>query len=187
MQLIINSPISWLLLALLLGFLMYAMMRIKGEQQQFLDECIEYGLGEFILPIANWWTATEQKDQELLFQRVDTQYDWFAKFQQFHGSTNLNKLLDQIIEECKLDFDEDVIIETQPSYVFQDTKLCEEIKQLIRVEGKASKDITDRIYIDLVLIQTECNYYIFESTSSVLNGSVEGPYFEETLKHLKLF
>jgi hypothetical protein len=54
------------------------------------------------------------------------------------------------------------------------------------VEGKASQNVVDRIYYDIYIMRAlnDDGYFIFESWSSVLNGLVEGPYFEEGLSEL---
>jgi hypothetical protein len=170
--------------------LSYSLLKIKNEKKDFLDQVNWYSIGKFKLPIANWWTLVNSSEYELLFKRTDTHYDWYARFYLEEKQTDLkldiNQVLEEILNQKALQFDQDAIIETDPRYVIKSEVLTASIKQFIRVEGMASQDI-ERIYLDLVLIHFEDDsLYCFESTSSVLNGSVEGPFFEETLKLAQL-
>jgi hexokinase len=71
--------------------------------------------------------------------------------------------------------------------IFRDSEIQREFQEVIRVEGKASQKVIERIYYDIYLTRrlNEPGYFIFESKSSVLNGLVEGPYFEESLSELE--
>lgn len=80
----------------------------------------------------------------------------------------------------------DVVFETDSRVLFRDSAIQEHFQEVIRVEGKASQNVIKRIYYDIYLMraQDDKGYFIFESWSSVLNGLVEGPYFEESLSEL---
>ena len=51
----------------------------------------------------------------------------------------------------------------------------------LRVEGKATEKVINRLYLDIYLFQYKEDAYFFISRSSVLNGIVEGPFFEEMI------
>jgi hypothetical protein len=186
MDLLINSPISWIIFIGIMLFLTFSMGKIKQEKLEYLDEATNYQLAELTIPIANWWTQVSEEPNELLFKRTDTHYDWYARFSVHQTASTLNELLDQILQEQKLQFDQEVIIETDARYLIVDNVVQNNIEQLIKAEGTASKDEIERIYLDLILIRSKSGkVYVFESTASVLNGGVEGPYFEEAIKNIK--
>lgn len=167
------------------------MKAIKAEAKTFLDESYLVQFHNLCLPIPEWWTIVEQTDQSLKFMRTDTRYDWFARFT-WHESTEektLPDILKDYIETQELDYDkDDVAIETDSRVIFRDPKIQEYLQEVIRVEGKASEKIVDRVYMDIVIIRplNEKGYFLFESRSSVLNGSLEGPFYEEALAHIAL-
>jgi hypothetical protein len=187
MDLLINSPISWIIFIGIMLFLAFGMSKIKQEKLEYLDEAKNYTLGEFVLPIADWWSQISEDANELLFKRLDTHYDWYARFSVHQTDKSLNSLLDEIIQEQNIQFDQEVIIETDARYLILDQTVQNQVEQLIKAEGTASKDEIERIYLDLILLKTNSGkVYVFESTASVLNGGVEGPYFEEAIKNIKL-
>jgi hypothetical protein len=186
MDVVFNSPISWIIFIGIMLFLAFSMSKIKQEKLEYLDEAQNYQLAEFNLPIANWWTQLSDDPNELLFKRIDTHYDWYARFSVYQTASTLNELFDQIIQEQNIQFDQEVIIETDARYLILDPITQNNIEQLIKAEGTASKDEIERIYLDLILLRTKSGkVYVFESTASVLNGGVEGPYFEEAIKNIK--
>jgi hypothetical protein len=138
--------------------------------------------------IPNWWTLTQQSDHLLRFERTDTRYDWYAHFGYFpdHENKDLPKLLEEKLNYEGIEFDMDVVFETDSRVLFRDDLVQEQFQEVIRVEGKASQNVVDRIYYDVYLMRKlgDKGYFIFESRSSVLNGLVEGPYFEESLSEL---
>jgi hypothetical protein len=138
--------------------------------------------------IPKWWGLTEQNSVRLKFERTDTRYDWYANFVYFpdHENKDMPKLLEEKLNLEGIEFDLDVVFETDSRVLFRDDKIQEEFQEVIRVEGKASQNVVDRIYYDIYIMRrlNDNGYFIFESRSSVLNGLVEGPYFEESLSEL---
>ena len=164
-------------------------MKIIGsEKSTFRDECYEVHFGPLSLQIPKWWTITEQSPLQLRFERTDTKYEWFALFTYIpdHMNKTLPDLLEDKLNLEKVEFDEDVIFETDSRVLFRDSAIQEYFQEVIRVEGKGSQNVVDRIYYDLYLMraQEDKGYFIFESWSSVLNGMLEGPFFEESLSEL---
>lgn len=190
MDIFTNHIIDWIVIVALLIGAMYTMRVIGEEKSTFIKDSYLVRFGELNLMIPNWWTITKQKPESLKFERTDTRYEWFALFQHFPDSEN--KTLPQLLEDKlnleKIEFDSDVIFETDSRLLFRNKKTQEEFQEVIRVEGKASQNVEERIYYDIYLLKklNSEGYFIFESRSSVLNGPLEGPYFEESLSELNL-
>lgn len=191
MENILNHLFDWAILALLLGGAIYTLFIIRRESSDFIDESYEVQFGRLSLPIPRWWTVTRQENQLIEFGRTDTRYDWYARFEFFPDDNNvpLTDILHAKIEREELDYDkDDVVIETESRHLFKDAVTQNHFIEVIRVEGKASQRIEDRVYLDLYIFRNraEGGHYICESRSSVLNGLVEGPFFEECLSLMKV-
>lgn len=183
-----NHLIEWLVLLILLGLAAYALKVVGQEGSTFKDESYEVQFSNLSLMIPNWWTITSQQDGLIVFERTDTRYDWKATFEYFpdHQSKDMPQLLEEKLNLEKIEFDEDVVFETDSRVLFRDDKIQEYFQEVIRVEGKATHDVLERTYYDLYVLRglNDNGYFIFESRSSILNGLVEGPYFEESLSEL---
>ena len=188
MEIITSHIFDWLILLLLLLGALYTMKIIGQENSSFRQDSYEVQFGNLSLKIANWWTLTEQGPTRLKFERTDTHYDWYSIFSYFsdHAGKDLPKILEEKLNLEGIEFDSDVVFETDSRVLFRDDKTQEEFQEIIRVEGKATQNVVDRIYYDIYLTRrlNDNGYFIFESRSSVLNGSLEGPYFEESLSEL---
>lgn len=138
--------------------------------------------------IPNWWSIVSNDGNHLRFERTDTRYDWYANFLYFPDNENksIPTLLEEKLNLEKIEFDMDVVFETDSRVLFRDSEIQEYFQEMVRVEGQGSQDVTERIYYDIYIMKAENDpgYFIFESKSSVLNGLVEGPYFEESLAEL---
>lgn len=188
MDIFSNNLFEWfLLISLILGAL-YTMKIIGEEKLSFKDESYEVQFSDLSLMIPNWWTIMEQNEARIRFARTDTRYDWYAVFAYYpdHGGKNLPDLLTAKLDLEKIEFDMDVTFETDSRVLFRDSKIQEYFQEVIRVEGKGSQNVIDRLYYDIYImrVQGDPGYFMFESRSSVLNGLVEGPYFEESLSEL---
>jgi hypothetical protein len=179
---------DWLIVVALLAGAIYTLRIIGQEKSSFRDEAYEVQFGRLALMIPNWWSITKQTPELLRFERTDTRYDWFCVFAYIsdHRGKTLPELLTEKLNLEGIEFDSDVVFETDSRVLFRDSVIQEYFQEIIRVEGKATQNIEDRIYYDIYLMraQGEAGYFIFESRSSVLNGLVEGPYFEESLAEL---
>lgn len=188
MDIFTNHIFDWIVLLLIIGGAVYTMKIIGKEKTTFKDESYEVRFGRLSLMIPNWWTIVKKEDTFLRFERTDTRYDWKATFSYFpdHGDKTLPELLEDKLNLEEIEFDMDVVFETDSRVLFRDSEIQEHFQEIIRVEGKASQKIVDRIYYDIYLMKglKDQGYFIFESWSSVLNGLVEGPYFEESLSEL---
>jgi hypothetical protein len=179
---------DWLILATIIGGAFYTLHIIGQESSTFMEDSYLVEFGNLKLTIPNWWSITEQNPHSIKFARTDTRYDWFAVYQ--YIDDHQNKPLDELLKDKfnleKIEFDMDVVFETDSRVLFRDSKIQEHFQEVIRVEGQGSQDVVDRIYYDIYLMRglNDRGYFIFESRSSVLNGLVEGPYFEESLSEL---
>jgi hypothetical protein len=189
MEIVSAHLFEWLILILLLGGMIYTLKIIGQEKSSFKDESYEVQFEDLSLMIPNWWTIIEQTPTTIKFQRTDTRYDWYAIFTYFpdHEGKAMPLILEEKLNSEILEFDMDVVFETDSRVLFRDEKIQEEFQEVIRVEGQASQDVVERLYYDIYLMRrlNDKGYFIFESRSSVLNGIVEGPYFEESLSELK--
>ena len=59
---------------------------------------------------------------------------------------------------------------------------------MVRLEGTATADRAERLYYDAFLIRNlkTGSFLYAESKSSILNGLVEGPYFEAVMTGMEL-
>lgn len=179
---------EWFILITLIAGAIYTMQVIGQEKSTFRQEAYEVQFGDLGLMIPNWWTLTEQSPSQLKFERTDTYYNWYALYCYIsdHEEKDLPKLLEEKLNREAIEFDPDVIFETDSRILFRDPLIQEQFQEIIRIEGKATQNAIDRIYCDIYLMRRleGRGYFLFESRSSVLNGSLEGPYFEESLSEL---
>lgn len=188
MDIFSNHFFDWIVvIALILGAI-YTMKIIGEEKSSFKDDSYQVQFGALSLTIPNWWTITAQSSHVLKFERTDTRYDWRALFQYFpdHQNKTLPQLLEEKLNQEEIEFDQDVVFQTDSRVLFRDSKVQEHFQEVIRVEGKGSQRMIERIYYDIYVMRglDDQGYFIFESWSSVLNGMLEGPYFEESLSEL---
>lgn len=188
MEIFTNHIIDWLLLLIFLGGALYTLKVIGQEKSTFKDESYEVRFGNLSLMIPNWWSIVQNEKTYLRFERTDTRYDWYANFSYYpnHENKSIPTLLEEKLDLEKIEFDMDVVFETDSRVLFRDSEIQEYFQEVVRVEGQGSQDVVDRIYYDIYIMKAEndSGYFIFESKSSVLNGLVEGPYFEESLSEL---
>ena len=189
----INSSniLEWSILIFMLLGLFYGAIAIKNEKRVFLQNLKTFHIKQFKLKIPSWWglekdTVSPTKSS---FIRKDTRYDWRASFEWFNledkdKDLSGRDLFIEIIKSKEIFFDEvGSVIHTRPFPQFDRPHL-----QTARVEGMATQFGTERIYYDafIVLDKRVNGYLLCESRSSVLNGMVEGPYFEEVIKSIEI-
>ncbi|MBT3983743.1 MAG: hypothetical protein HOE90_20480 [Bacteriovoracaceae bacterium] len=173
----------------MLLFFIYGMIAIREERDAYLDTAIPMSFGPFSLPIPSWWTKTSAEDDEsvFVFERTDTRYEWYAEFLDM-GVTDQS-----LIELTRIDMEKhDIILDqkeiriSEACHLFTNEKIIANVEGFIRLEGTGTKESKDRIYLDYVLFRLKDKTTIMaRSQSSVLNGVLEGPYFEEVLKNAK--
>ena len=181
---------EWLILGAMVAGAFYTLHIIGQESSSFREDSYSVEFGVLKLMIPNWWSITLQDPTKMKFERTDTRYDWYAIYEYFpdHEEKPLDELLKDKLNLEKIEFDMDVVFETDSRVLFRDSVVAEHFQEVIRVEGQGSQDVVDRIYYDIYIMRGlgDQGYFIFESRSSVLNGLVEGPYFEESLSELEM-
>lgn len=133
---------------------------------------------------------TEESNHHVLWERTDTRYEWQAKLQWEEGlnkSISIEEDFKNRIEELEMIFDLDSSDILMPSDFKSMKEVNEGILELVRIEGTATQSGTERRYLDAFLIRDHAREETLFATSlsSVLNGLVEGPYFEEMMLTLK--
>tara|TARA_R110002049_G_scaffold298634_1_gene488451 strand:+ start:413 stop:1000 length:588 start_codon:yes stop_codon:yes gene_type:complete len=182
-----QNPFAWtFVLACLIG-LAYAMKAIKKEKSIFIENSVPIEFGPYILKVPGWWSITLQNENELKFERTDTRYDWFAIFKIEELQENSKSIVEEFTDEIhlrKLMFDTDAGVIHQPESTKQKALMNADVA---RVEGTATQNGIERVYYDAMLARDkETNKRLWaESRSSVLNGLVEGPYFEYVIQNLE--
>lgn len=187
LEIFTQHPIAWSTLLLLLFGLAYAMHAIKKEKEIFIENAKEVEFGPYILSVPGWWTLTHRSDEQLRFERTDTRYDWFAIFNMSELNPSDLSIVEEFtneIHERKLLFDADAGVIHEPASMKQHAL---ENAEVARVEGTATQNGIERVYYDAMLARdNELHKRIWaESKSSVLNGLVEGPYFEYVIQNIK--
>lgn len=188
MEILSSHALDWIILLALLAAAIYTLKVIGQEKSTFREECYQVQFADLGLIIPKWWTITEQSPAHLKFERTDTRYDWFATYTYVpdHQQKDMPKLLEEKLNHELIEFDMDVVFETDSRVLFRDSQVQEQFQEVIRVEGQASQNVMDRIYYDIYLMRrlNDPGYFMFVSRSSILSGAIEGPYFEESLSEL---
>ncbi len=181
--------LEWLAFFLLMALGVYTMRVIKNEKKNYLENAKKINFKKFQLLVPQWWGEVKtDSDNELLFKRLDTRYDWEAKFIWSEVSSDLDiiELFKVKIHARKILFDEDSSVIHNPSDFQKKDLIASKEFEMVRIEGMATADRSERLYYDAFLIrELSTGHYLYaESRSSVLNGLVEGPYFEEVMLRL---
>jgi len=185
-----TTPYFFIPLILFLGALLYCIWVMKREEYNFEDQAKTFQLGPIQLKVPPWWTPKNQiENKKVSFYRSDTHYDWLATFQVMpliDQSTPMESKLIQQIQKKEILFDQQEAILKPSSKLMEKEFFQNKNISLLHVEGMATQGEIERIYYDVYLMVDDTHQleYLFESRSSVLNGSVEGPYFEKVIEAL---
>lgn len=177
--------LEWTLLLAGILFLAYTAVVIKEEKASYLESAHPTKLKNFTFLIPSWWGVINQSDSHIAYERQDTYYEWRADFlwKDSLGEIPIEKQCVNKMKELQLEFDLDTSIIKNPSDFKNHPAIKSKNLEIVRIEGTATKGGTDRKYIDCFLIrdlQQKAHLWAI-SESSVLNGAVEGPYFEEVM------
>ena len=181
---------DWIILILILAILAYTLIVIKEEKKSYKESAIKIIFGDFIFLIPSWWGKVEETNHILRYQRLDTFYEWEAKFEfiEYKEDLTIEDQFKEKIHELKIIFDPDSGVIMNPSD-FNDHPLVKSKRvTIVRIEGTATQDEIHRRYLDAFLIKDHLKKKTLFATSlaSVLNGGIEGPYFEEVLLNFDL-
>lgn len=171
--------------------LLYAALVIKNEKDAYIENSNDMEFFNFRLFIPSWWGKREtSQSNELIFERQDTRYDWYCSFQYFPDNDRLTKeIVKEFIEKNQWVFDPEELIEfSEPEAFFTESKTKERIEDFFRMEGTGTKAVETRCYFDIICIRDLMadGYLLAFSESSILNGGVDGPYFETLVKQLEI-
>lgn len=183
--------IQWILVSLALVGMIYAMLVIKNEKFDYLKRAVATNFHGYHLLLPSWWSRSEKSTEEnISFERTDTYYDWRANFRLLKDKESFAKpmeiLFRDLIEQQNIQFDENEAIIHEPTEFKNIPAITSGDFEVIRVEGMGTEDKEERIYLDAFLLRNnKTQEHIFgQSHSSVLNGMLEGPYFEQVLQNL---
>ncbi|MDO9182460.1 MAG: hypothetical protein Q7U04_08625 [Bacteriovorax sp.] len=182
---------QWLALVLLMGLGIYTMWIIKNEKKTYIENAHIIIFKQFKLFTPAWWgEVPTNSENELCFKRLDTRYDWEARFiwNPTENQKDLIELFKEHIEDRKILFDEDTSIIYNPSDFKEGALITSGNYEMVRLEGTATADRQDRLYYDAFIIRNKLSgeFLYAESKSSILNGLVEGPYFEAVMTSMEL-
>ncbi|OUR98655.1 hypothetical protein A9Q84_04355 [Halobacteriovorax marinus] len=183
--------IEWLIFGGIILYAIYTMISIKEEKQAYVENSVEFEFKNFLFFLPSWWSNTTKEGEEdhVTFERTDTRYDWKAtlewnKASDEEFSTPIEEVLVKRLEQFKLIFDpEESVIDT-PAKFEEFIPVIEGRVEIVHIEGTATEDVSERVYFDSYLIKDNINqaFLFAHSRSSILNGAVEGPYFEEVMR-----
>lgn len=180
---------AWLIIIGLTLLAAYTMYVIKNEKQSYLETAINFDFHgiRFLIPL--WWTQTATETDYAAFERKDTRYDWIAKFFFYVDESNapIEELFKEKIKKLDLVFDQDTSVIYNPIHFQKNPYVQNKVLEIVRIEGTATEDGCERVYYDAILIRNlktdECVYC--SSRSSILNGGIEGPFFEEAIMNFE--
>ncbi|EQC47527.1 hypothetical protein [Bacteriovorax sp. Seq25_V] len=176
---------GWSVLTIILVYLTYMAFSIKNETKVALATGKEFRFGGLLFNIPLWWTETFSSDEKYIFERTDTRYDWRATFLKYNFKLNETQNLQDVFEsyaiEKKLVFDEENVIIKVPENIISFSDIGVEA---LRIEGTATQDDEHRLYIDILIFKNADEIFIVESKSSILNGLLEGPFFEQMIANI---
>lgn len=182
---------QWLVFFAIMALGVYTLKVIKNEKRNYLENAQTVLFKKFVLLTPRWWTLVPgESENEISFKRTDTRYDWEARFVWIEEESKLDliELFKEKIHARRILFDEENSVIHNPSD-FREKDLIKSGRfEMVRLEGTATADRMERMYYDAFLIrELSSGHYLYaESKSSVLNGLVEGPYFEEVMLRLSL-
>ena len=171
---------QWILLIVALLGMAYAAFVIKREKDSAFVHGHDYEFHGVKFRVPTWW-AEKESESGLSFHRADTYYDWRSNFTWHATPKDFNQFTIDWFAEKKIIIDEDGSMEENLQHVFKDSDFQKSIIRARRIEGMGTQDVEKRIYLDVVFIQMQKGLMVAQSHSSVLNGCLEGPYFEEVV------
>jgi len=187
----IGLAFEWFAFFLLMALGVYTMRVIKNEKRNYLENAQEILFKSFKLITPRWWSLVDTgSEDEICFKRLDTRYDWEARFiwNTSPSEKDLIELFKEKIYDRKILFDEENSVIHNPSDFVEKDLIKSGEYEMLRLEGTATADRQERLYYDAFIVRhiKDGHYLYAESKSSILNGLVEGPYFEEVMLRLEI-
>jgi len=170
-------PSMWTFILIVLVLLTYAAIKIKNEPNDYLKKSTLFEFQQFLLQIPSWWTLVVNEKNLIRFERTDTRYDWYCEYRTLTKSDlSAKTVLENLVKNLNLVFDDENNFE---SFSLENISV-------FRMEGMSTLNGVDRAYFDIFVAEINDQFLVGKSHSSILNGCVEGPYFEEVLQRLKV-
>lgn len=177
---------EWSFVAIVLLGLLYTMLVVKEEKRAYLENALNKNIGTLNFPIPSWWGVVLEETNRMIFERSDTRYEWRCEYHYNEGipEQSIEEQLRDFVASKKILFDPDSTVIQTPQKFLEHPEVQNGNCSIVRIEGTATQDEIDRIYFDAFLIRDhkDNGCLIATSRSSVLNGLIEGPYFEATLE-----
>lgn len=181
--------LSWTILFIIILILFYTLIVVAEEKDTFIENAQWKKFHQFNFPTPSWWTLVKESPLNLTWERTDTRYDWKCNLQKEESLANksIEEDFKDRIEELGMIFD----LESSDILMPEDFKDSEDViagnLEIVRIEGTATQNGTERCYLDAFLVRDLKNKETLFATShsSVLNGLVEGPYFEYMMLNLR--
>lgn len=180
---------EWGFVALVILGLLYTMIVVKQEKRAYEENSVAKRVGNLLFPIPSWWGVIAEEENKLVFERTDTRYDWRAEYLwQFPiPNKTIEEQMRDFIQSQNILFDPDSTVIQTPQHYLTHKEVTDGRCSVVRIEGTATENEIDRIYYDAFIIRDHQSngFVLATSKSSVLNGLIEGPYFEATLQDFK--
>ncbi len=159
----------------LLFFGIYAAWVIKNEKKIYLKKAKHFLFHDFSFAIPSWWSLKGEDNEKKIFHRADTYYDWEAQF--ILLEERKAPLIEQLISFMKAN---EIILDPENA---QTREFQEEDLECLQIEGTGTEKQEERIYFDAYIVRRpeDQKTILALSKSSILNGMLEGPFFEEMM------
>lgn len=187
----INQIFEWTIVLILIIFLLYISYKIKNEFKNYSKNKKLIKLKHFNFFVPSWWEPVKDKNK-IKFRSKSSQEIWYSSVEVIQSEYNGLKpenMLEKQIEKIHIIFDHDHIT-YKNKLPGNNSNLKENHKlNFILKEGTGTENESRRIYLQIAIVQhkEEPNYYLItENLSPVLEGGIEGPYFEELIKSIHL-
>jgi hypothetical protein len=180
-----NLPMGWIILTISLGVLGYTAWVVWREKSVALNNSVKHQLHRLNFSVPSWWSIKDSAQDYLQFHRADTRYDWTCHIErlssviELKNGEDLAEIFRHHMELQKVQFD------VEEFSLFIDDKSS---PWIVRAEGTATENFSNRLYLEVALLYSvdQKDLYYLHSKSSVLSGSVEGPYFQTLLENIIL-
>ena len=174
---------DWIVAAIIFFLLIYTMIIVIKEKKEVEKNFQQFEIGDYSFRVPLWWSHQRVNDVTLKFVRTDTRYDWYTLVQILKENKKTPKeIIEDYLSNNKIILDFDLTWSCNTNSI--------ELKvsgfNFERVEGTGTQDASDRVYIDIIVLEAKNTQdkIIFVGQSSVLNGGIEGPYFEMAVQSL---
>lgn len=176
---------SWILFATLLTVFGYTMWVVKREPQLAKKFGHRYDFQGFSFSTPSWWKKKAEGTHLIRFERPETNYQFSARFELSKQRPRLAVL--NFMEKYQIKFDSPELEQNILQSNLKGMRLANSLQEFYRMEGLASLPGHERRYYDLCALRLKgtSDTLICIHESSVLSGTIEGPYFESVIKSLE--